>query len=535
MKSLLRRVDWSLFSGDQPATYLLAVSGGADSVFLARAMAEYAAAHARPWTLVIAHVNHGVRGEEADHDERFVKDLAEELGFEFHAIRLDTDSLESPDANPDSREHQGAGTSLEGRLRLARWGVLAALARALQADAMVAAHQRDDLAETFFLQALRGAGLTGLASLQPRSRWEDVAILRPLLELGGREIREALKNGGYSWREDASNRDITFKRNWLRNEILPLIEERESGSLAAVARTAVVCGEEIAELQQQAQREYERIVPEIPRPESLARAWRNDRLGALSPVLWRHVLRRCVLELRPAPLAPSREAVLQWEKALDLSRRDGEERLLTAIPGMLIWISRLWIIAGPLQADTPIRSEEPFPGPVRSWLRDWRLLWNIPCLFDSPSDEPFVLLPANDKPVGYRKTIPLSPTETLCVEVLSRDCLPSDWMERWRGELRTGHRILADADSLQGDCILRPAKADERLFVFRGSGGTKTATQLLAEAHIPQPLRPLMPVVCDEHQPLAIPGIRRSTYGSLSESTHLVLHLIFEKKRSPLK
>lgn len=527
MKSLFHRVDWSLFCAGQPAAYLLAVSGGADSVFLARAMADHAAAHARPWTLGIAHVNHGVRGAEADEDERFVAALAEELGLEFHAIRLDPVLLDAAGTAPDAADRLGAGTSLEGRLRLARWGGLAALARARQADAIVAAHNRDDLAETFLLQALRGAGLTGLASLQPRGHWEDVPIARPLLEIGAAEIREALQRNRFPWREDASNRDSAFKRNWLRNEILSLIEQREPGSRAALARTAAVCAEEIAELQQQALRDYQKIQPEIPRPRSPARAWRNDTLHALSPVLRRHVLRRCILEIRSAPLAPSREALLQLESAAQLSLADGEERFVTAIPGLLVWVSRAWILAGPVRDHAQFDTQQ-LHRLVLPWLRDWRALWPVPWLCDSPREVPRILLPREKRTSELDSTLPLGSAARLRVEVMRRDQLPPDWKDRWHGELRTARRILADAESLRGDCIARPAKADDRLSVFQKMGGTKCAGELLAEARIPQALRPLMPIVCDDNQPLGLPGIRRSTHANLTDASRLIVHMLFE-------
>ena len=186
---------------------LVAVSGGADSVALATAIARLAPAGARG-QLVIAHADHGLRAESvADGD--FVRALAERLGVRFVGRRLDV-------AAAAGRE------GLEGRARRLRYDFLAEAAHEAGARHVMVAHTADDQAETILHRLLRGTGVAGLAGMRRARRLADgVALIRPLLHVSRASVRAFLAATGQEWREDATNADPARARNFLRHEILP--------------------------------------------------------------------------------------------------------------------------------------------------------------------------------------------------------------------------------------------------------------------------------------------------------------------------
>jgi tRNA(Ile)-lysidine synthase len=216
---------------------LLAISGGADSVALARA----AAAIRLPGEgrLMIAHFNHRLRGQASDADEQFVGELAGELGLPFHVARGDLAALPS-----------AGGDGLEAVARAARYDFLQATAEQLGARYVVTAHTADDQVETILHRIVRGTGLAGLAGTQrARPLGPAVSLIRPMLDVCRSEVMEYLTALGQPFCDDVSNSDRRFTRNRLRHDLLPLLAEqynpqvREAllrlGSLAAEAQQVI--------------------------------------------------------------------------------------------------------------------------------------------------------------------------------------------------------------------------------------------------------------------------------------------------------
>jgi len=191
------------------ARVLAAVSGGSDSVALVRILRSLA--DAGELDLVgIAHFNHQLR-ESADDDERFVGDLARDLGVPFIADRENV----SVRAKRERR-------SLEDAARTARHEFFERARAASGADIVALGHTRDDQAETVLLRLTRGAGLRGLGGMHPRNGF----IVRPLLSCRRHELRGWLADQSQAFVEDESNRDVSIPRNRVRAELLPLLEAR---------------------------------------------------------------------------------------------------------------------------------------------------------------------------------------------------------------------------------------------------------------------------------------------------------------------
>lgn len=216
-------------------TVVAAVSGGADSVALLRSMSSIRGGGAG--RLVAAHFNHGLRGEEAEADERFVRQLAMELGIDYEVGRWDHALAQ------DDRD-EGANRSEED-CRAARYAFLTHTAGRLGARFIATAHTADDMVETVLHRIIRGTGLRGLAGI-PRSReiLPGVALIRPLLSLRRSDVLGYLHRLGQSYREDCSNVDVRYTRNRIRHELLPLLAEQYNPQVfEAIARLANVAGE----------------------------------------------------------------------------------------------------------------------------------------------------------------------------------------------------------------------------------------------------------------------------------------------------
>lgn len=192
----------------------VAISGGADSMFLARGCAELAAKFT--WRLTLLHVNYGLRGAESDRDERMVRELAEELGVEAFVHR--------PVVEDDAEE----------ALRNLRYQWFAESG----CDAVLTGHTREDQAETVLFRILRGTGPTGLVGILPVVRGN---VYRPMLEYGRDEVRTWLREQGHVWCEDSTNRDNNYRRNYIRNELLPELSDLvNSEAVGALAQLAVI-------------------------------------------------------------------------------------------------------------------------------------------------------------------------------------------------------------------------------------------------------------------------------------------------------
>ncbi|WP_306532793.1 tRNA lysidine(34) synthetase TilS [Geobacter sp.] len=235
MKSVLAKVfafvgEHSLFSpGD---TVVVAVSGGPDSVALLDILLGLPDLRL---SLVVAHLNHCLRGVESDGDERFVADLAESRSLPFVGERVDVRDL-------SLRER----LSLEDAGRRARYEFFDRVATCYGARSVALAHHADDQAETLLLRLLRGAGVTGLAAMSPR---RDGRYVRPLLSLSRQEIEGYLHARGVHSRMDSSNADTAFLRNRIRHELIPHLARfnPEISRRLAVTADLLAADEEVLE------------------------------------------------------------------------------------------------------------------------------------------------------------------------------------------------------------------------------------------------------------------------------------------------
>jgi tRNA(Ile)-lysidine synthase len=196
---------------------IAAVSGGPDSTCLLHAL--LALAPTLGVELVgVAHFNHQLRGAESDGDERFVAQMAQQLGLRFFTASAagPDHTLERCAGNP---EHPGG--NLENRLRRDRREFFSSLVAQIPGSCVALGHTLDDQAETVLFRLLRGAGLAGLAGILPATA---EGLVRPLLGTTRAEAEQFLRARGIAWRQDSSNTDPRFARNRIRHGLLPKLE-----------------------------------------------------------------------------------------------------------------------------------------------------------------------------------------------------------------------------------------------------------------------------------------------------------------------
>jgi tRNA(Ile)-lysidine synthase len=297
------------------------VSGGADSVALLRALAGRGGELGL--VLHVVHLHHGLRGAEADADLNFVRGLAGELGLPFHEAHVDA-----------AAEAKEKGETLEEAARRLRYGWFRELLALGEVEAVATAHTRDDQAETVLAKFLRGAWTEGLSGIHPVVEFPEGRILRPLLGTTRAEVEAFLNELGQSWREDSSNRHLTFTRNRIRHELLPLLEGWNPQLREHLAQMAALALDEEAWWQA----ELARLASQLLLPGRPVRGGGRaagdslvpnlsielTRLAALAPAMQRRLIRYAAERLGAAPDFAGTEAL----RELALTGRAGQKREL---------------------------------------------------------------------------------------------------------------------------------------------------------------------------------------------------------------
>ena len=196
---------------------LLAVSGGIDSMY----MAERAPELFPGASFAVCHCNFGLRGDESDGDEAFVRGWCSKKGVPIYVKRFETEKFATE-----------GGLSIEMAARELRYGWFAELCSSEGFDCVAVAHNADDNVETFFLNLLRGTGTRGLRGMGDRD-----FIVRPLLTIPRAEIRRWMEAHRLPWREDSTNASSAYKRNRLRAEVIPILKEMNPSLPESLRRT----------------------------------------------------------------------------------------------------------------------------------------------------------------------------------------------------------------------------------------------------------------------------------------------------------
>ena len=246
--------------GQAAAPVILMVSGGADSMALLHMTATEpidlgdgaGLVRVAQERLHVLHVNHLLRGADADADQHFVQETCDSLGIPCTALCVDVAKL--------AQERDG---NVEDVGRRVRYDAARELAQKLCTEQVVSrqkakiltAHTADDRAETFMMNVVRGSGMSGLASI-PRHRG---LIYRPLLDYTHDQLKDWLKARGLDWHEDATNTDTHYLRAYMRHNVLPLLKARNPMLVQTVCKIADLMTDEDDYLETKAARKLRQI------------------------------------------------------------------------------------------------------------------------------------------------------------------------------------------------------------------------------------------------------------------------------------
>jgi tRNA(Ile)-lysidine synthase len=282
---------------------LLAVSGGPDSI----ALLSLLAALAPSWRLklTVVHFNYGLRGSESDGDESFVSSFCQARNIPLVVRR-------------PVLSKQPRASSLQQLARWARYEAMKSLAHELHADRIVTGHTANDQAETMLMWMLRGAGLTGLAGM-PFIR--EKIIVRPLLKTTRDEILSYLKQEGLSYRQDSSNLIGLYRRNQVRRDLLPVMEDITPGIVRLLERQADVLRADDAYLEQVVDELYRSLITVDAKGDQRFERQAVDALpDALKRRLVRHILKGTDRD-QQAPSLRVVEGVLRFLSGKSKGRR----------------------------------------------------------------------------------------------------------------------------------------------------------------------------------------------------------------------
>lgn len=306
-----------------PHRVLVAVSGGPDSMALLRSL-HWIATQQRgaEIQLAVAHLNHGLRGEESNRDQEFVESLAGELSIPVFSERLNGSAL-----------GVRGGDGIESAARQARYNAFSRMAHQWGARYLATGHTFDDQVETIVFRIFRGTGIAGLAGI-PLTRPIDpgLTLVRPLLGLRRSDVSLFLAALGQAFRDDTTNQDATYAaRNWIRNELLPLLRSQLGPQVdGSLGRLASVAGEH---------QQFIRSMAEPVLAEALVEV-QSDHV----------VLRRAALEGR-SPILVRAALQLLWERQGWPRQEMGYDQ---------------WQRLDELALGVELRPESYFPGPIRA-------------------------------------------------------------------------------------------------------------------------------------------------------------------------
>ena len=207
----------------EDASVLVAFSGGADSTALLHIMSEYAKISGA--IIYAAHVNHGIRGDEADRDEQFCRELAASLNIELFVLRADVPKIAAE-----------RGESIETAARNVRYGFFDELMAKHKIEVLATAHNANDNLETLIFNLARGSGLGGMCGIPDSRPVKHGTVIRPMLAMEKSDILKYCNAHSLKFVTDSTNTDTDYTRNRIRAEIIPVMKSINSGALRNASR-----------------------------------------------------------------------------------------------------------------------------------------------------------------------------------------------------------------------------------------------------------------------------------------------------------
>lgn len=276
-KVLRNIIDYNMI--DAAETVLAAVSGGPDSMAMLMSLVNLR--EKLGYRLVIAHVNHGVRGEAADRDQSFVESVAGALEIPYHATNVDMAAY--------GRE---LGISSEEAGRLLRYDFFRKVLSEYGNGKIAVAHNMNDQAETVLFRIMRGTGIDGIKGMS----FNQDGIIRPLLNVTRDEIEEYIEQNGIETVVDHTNLQTVYTRNRIRLELLPYIRDNFNPNIIeGLFRMSLLAGEDSSIIEEAVEKKYRSVVKNENKNSII---FFSDKFEAESQAIRNRLIRRAVLFVR---------------------------------------------------------------------------------------------------------------------------------------------------------------------------------------------------------------------------------------------
>ena len=250
---------------------LVAFSGGADSSALLHILHRYSKQSGA--TIYAAHVNHGIRGEEADRDENFCKEFAQSLGIEIFVLRADVPAIAK-----ETKE------SIETAARRVRYEFFDRVMKKNGIEILATAHNANDNLETLIFNLSRGTGLCGMCGIPQSRKAEHGIVVRPILAMDKSKILDYCQQNSLKFVTDSTNTDTDYTRNLIRAKIIPVMQQINSAAIPNATRTSENLREDALCIEQLA----ESFMKDLDSPYTLSLA----RIGSCPPAVFNRVIAR---------------------------------------------------------------------------------------------------------------------------------------------------------------------------------------------------------------------------------------------------
>lgn len=450
---------------DQGDRVLIGLSGGADSVCLFLVL--LAMKEELSLSLAAVHVNHNLRGGEADADERFCKELCTKYGVPFYRISV-----------PVAELAKKQGWTLEEAGRNARYTAFSEWKERLACNKIAVAHHKNDQAETVLFQLFRGSRLKGLAGMEAKRK----EIIRPLLCVTRKEIEAFLEKEKQDFCIDRTNLEEDYTRNCIRNRILPEAEEFQSRTVEHIADAAEYLGRVESYLERQTRELY--VMTAIGEDGQVCLS--VEGLLYSEPLLAERVIYRALCAVAGQKKDITAVAVGQCMELLN--KQTGRQ---VQLPGGLTAVREY----GSIRIFTEREKKEEAEIPIMKF--------------------PFETnLPGQDRKLRLTMVeIPENAAETI---------------EKMGGIPKSSYTKWFDYDTINSDISLRTARAEDEISLYTDGRG-KRVFEVLADAKIPSAERRHRMVLAAGNRVLWIPLVRSNEAFRVTEQTRRILIATIEE------
>lgn len=459
-------------------TVVVGVSGGPDSLCLLHALRRLQ--DGLGITLHVAHLEHGIRGEESRADAAYVETLAEQWELPF--------TVEYRDVPGYATRHKLA---IEEAARRVRYSFLGTVGRKVGAKCVAVGHNADDDVETILMHWMRGSGLGGLRGILPVQTlgsepwWSGPAlkVVRPLLEIPRREIAAYCREQDLQPRFDRSNLDLTYHRNRIRHALIPQLEGFNPRIRDVLRRSSRVITDDYDYLRTQTLQAWDRLAQESEG----AITFPLEPWLELHPSLQRQLLREAIHRLRKSLRDIDWVHVEQPRLAVE---EKGTGTRITLPQGLFLFKGYDEFVIG-----------ETLPWPDLPLLTEPEVPVNVPGT---------TLLPSSKWQVQ--------------AEIMKRADMPDQALENkdpWQAYL--------DANQIGTSLILRGRRTGDRFQPLGMEGKAKDLNEFMINTKIPRHLRDHVPLVVSTEHIVWVAGWRIDERAKITEETTQVLHLEFTK------